>query len=512
MRILPGICRRLTHLSLILCSAMAFGCDGLAAGQTLWIRLSAPVSSYSSKPGDTVNAVLTQAVICDDGVVFPVGTRIAGVVHSVRKVGWGIYHETAALNIQFDQAVVAQDPAVPITASVIEVENAREQVINGTIQGIRSSDTPEGRINSRLRHLPAWNPYSDLGLIVYKAAFPIFPEPEIYYPAGTDLLIKLTHPIHAVALQPAIPADVPVETSGELDVEREASSLPSRSTTPSMVEADVVNLVFLGSRQQVQDAFEQAGWNTSDAFGRRAFMHTFYAFLNNSSYDQAPMTTLLLDGRAPDMNWQKSLNSYNRRDHLRIWQWLETPDSEAVWLASSTHDTRATISVKHHDFVHHIAPDIDDERSTVIRDLELAGCVSSVHFLPRPRMSNLTQNANGDMVRTDGGLAVLQLTECHPLVPGLSSSTAGTNFKPGNHLFRYMRKQILTFRSDIWRANIIYGAYDLTRMSIEALRHHPIPLPSEQAKADAGPLQHDVKPPTEQAKADAKPVKRGGSQ
>ena len=59
------------------------------------------------------------------------------------------------------------------------------------IQGIRSSDTPEGRINSRLRHLPTWNPYSDLGLIVYKATFPIFPEPEIYLPEGTDLRLKL---------------------------------------------------------------------------------------------------------------------------------------------------------------------------------------------------------------------------------------------------------------------------------------------------------------------------------
>ena len=39
------------------------------------------------------------------------------------------------------------------------------------------------------------------------------------------------------------------------------------------------------------------------------------------------MKTLLLDGKPADMNWQKSLNSYNRRDHLRMWQWSETSDS-----------------------------------------------------------------------------------------------------------------------------------------------------------------------------------------
>src|SRR5271169_5264976 len=93
-----------------------------------------------------------------------------------------------------------------MSAAVVEVENAREQVSKGVIQGIRSSDTPEGRINSRLIHLPTYNPYSDLGLIVYKATFPIFPEPEIYFPAGTDLRIKLIQPVRSIStvLAPAI--------------------------------------------------------------------------------------------------------------------------------------------------------------------------------------------------------------------------------------------------------------------------------------------------------------------
>ena len=139
--------------------------------------------------------------------------------------------------------------------------------------------------------------------------------------------------------------------------------------------------------------------------------------------------------------------------------------------------------------MHHIAPDIDDERSTVIRDLELTGCVRSVHLMPRPGVSNFTQNANGDAIRTDGELAIVQLKQCEPVVPGLPSTTAGTNFKAGNHVFRYVRKQILTFRSDIWRANIIYGVYDLGRMTFTAMRRHPALPATQQAKADTKPVQ-----------------------
>src|SRR5579862_3800930 len=186
----------------------AFCCDQIPAAQPVWIRLSSPVSTYTAKPGDVVQGVLTEAIACDGDTEFPLGTHVSGVVHSVHKVGWGFVHETATLTIEFNQLQGRTGEAVNISAQVAEVENAREQVTaKGTIQGIRSSDTPEGRINSRLIHRPTWNPYSDLGLIVYKATFPIFPEPEIYLPAGTDIRLKLQAPIAAPPAVPQPPVD-----------------------------------------------------------------------------------------------------------------------------------------------------------------------------------------------------------------------------------------------------------------------------------------------------------------
>ncbi len=485
MRVTPGARRRLAPLLLLFCSTFALACESLPAGQTLWIRLSSPISSYNAKAGDTVRAVLIEAVICGSGEIFPVGTGVDGRVVSVRKVGWGVRHETADLQIQFDRVIPREGSPVKMSAAVMEVENAREQVSKGVIQGVRSSDTPQGRINSRLRHLPTWNPYSDVGLIVFKAAFPIFPEPEIYFPSGTDLRIKLTEPITGLATKPESLPDPSMESAvdqrDDSEFESLAQSLPQHSTTIKMVDADVVNLVFVGSRQEVESAFQQAGWSPSDAFNRKSFFRDFYSFLNNSGYAQAPMRPFLLDGKPADMNWQKSLNSYARRDHLRMWQWSGPEDSETVWVSSSTHDTGATLSLEHRQFVHHITSDIDEERSKVIRDLNVAGCVKAVHLVPRPRMATISQNSTGDLVTTDGALAVVELKECQPMVPGLASETASARFRPGNHVFRYFRRQILAFRSDIWRANIIYGAYDLTRMTIVAWRHHSASTRQENA-------------------------------
>lgn len=121
--------------------------------------------------------------------------------------------------------------------------------------------------------------------------------------------------------------------------------------------------------------------------------------------------------------------------------------------------------------MHHISPDIDEERSKVVRDLTAAGCVQAVHLVPRPGVPNLTQNSNGDPVKTDGALAVVELKDCQSPAPELASVSTSPPYKPGNRVFRYFRRQILTFRSDIWRANIIYGVYDLGHMSFVALKH-----------------------------------------
>jgi LssY C-terminus len=486
MRILLGAARGLALLYLISTAALALGCDQLAAGQSLWIRLAGPISTYSAQVGDPVRAILTQDVVCGTEIVLPMGTPVEGVVRSKHKVGWGIRHETAALDLEFNRAILGPDSTMQMTARVEEVENAREQVKNGVIHGVMSSDTFQGRINSRLIHLPTWNPYSDLGLIVYKATFPIFPEPEIFYPSGTDMHLKTTAPIALPNMAASGMTESELPDSPQLDAL--VQQLPRRSTTLKAVDADVVNLVFLGSQEEVQAAFVTAGWRNADPVSRHSFAHNFYALLNNSGYAQEPMMTLLLNGKPEDMNWQKSLNSYGRRDHIRIWQWTPEGATEPVWVSSSTHDTGAVLSVKYKGFVHHIAPDIDNERAKVIRDLSFAGCLKSVTYVDRPGISTITQNATGDLMRTDGSIAVLELKDCQPVSPELAADSSNSRFKPGNHAFRYIRRQILTFRNDIWRANIVYGIYDLGRMAVAAMRH-PLPPVDIEAKPTVSSYQ-----------------------
>ncbi|HEY8996523.1 MAG TPA: LssY C-terminal domain-containing protein, partial [Edaphobacter sp.] len=444
-------------------------CDELAKGQTLWVRLSTPISTYTAKAGDPVHAVLTRDAICGGDVVLPMGTPLTGVVRSLRKVGLGFRHETASLELEFTGAS-PRGELIPLKARVDEVENARESIKNGVIQGVRSSDTFQGRINSRLIHLPTWNPYSDPVLIVFKSAFPVFPEPEIYYPAGTDMRLSTTEPLSIASTREAEP-----DTESTAQMERIVREMPVRVKTKEAVNADLINIVFIGDREQVESAFQSAGWDSSDEVSRRAVMHNLYALLNHSGYSRQPMTTFYLDGTPEDMNWQKSLNSYDRRDHLRIWRWQSQDESgRQMWISSSTHDTGAVLAVKHKGFMHHIDSDVDEERETVLRDLTFAGCVDSVSYVPRPSVQNQMRNATGDEMRTDGDVALITLKQCKPAMANeVAASQQVNTYRPGNRFYRFARRQVLTFRNDIFRANIIYGAYDGGRMAFTAMRRRP---------------------------------------
>src|SRR5215472_4230633 len=101
--IASGISRALVFL--FCTSRVAVAWDQIPAGETFWIRLTDPVSSFKSAPGSRVRAILAQSPQCDGVPIFPPSTVVEGVVKSVRSVGLGFAHETARLDLQFGQLI-----------------------------------------------------------------------------------------------------------------------------------------------------------------------------------------------------------------------------------------------------------------------------------------------------------------------------------------------------------------------------------------------------------------------
>jgi len=449
-------------------------CNSLETGDVLWVRLLEPLSSYSGKVGDQVRAMVIESPACAGAEKIPAGAIVEGKIARVRRVGMGLIHETASIRIEFGALKLDGETEIPVAARVLEIDNAREIVKDGTIHGVNATDTPQGRITSRLKHLPTWNPYSDLTLLAYRAAFPMFPEPEIYFPRGSDLKLEMTAesplPLRgALEIRENTP-DAPDEIEKAV-MEIISPALPQRTTTASGQSADIVNVALLGTEAQMEAAFRAAGWKTGDVMSTRSVMRQVHAFLSFNNYPNEPITTQLLDGEKVSSTWQKSLDSYAKREHLRVWRRGDLIEGQTVWLGAMTRETGAALSVRRHKFIHHIDAEMDNGRAILVRDLNLAGCVAAVYAVQRPQMTHSAMNSTGDAMRTDGSLAVVQLRDCeNPLFMQADHQLAVAT-RPRSKLARYLRMQILSFRSDLIRGNILYGAFDLTRMVLRARRN-----------------------------------------
>lgn len=439
----------------------------------MWVRLLQPVSSYSGKAGDKVRAMVIESPTCAGAEEITAGTAAEGEIKSVRRVGIGLVHETAVLRVDFDHLMTKNGKKIEISARVVEIDNARETVKNSVIRGVNATDTPQGRITSRLKHLPTWNPYGDLTLLAFRAAFPVFPEPEIYLPRGTDVKLELATEFRVPEEMRGMARAGTANEIGRATMEIAAPSLPERTTTRHGQPADFVNVALVGTAEQMDQAFHAAGWQHGDPTSAQSVLRELHAFLAFKNYPEAPISRQLLEGAPVSATWEKSLDSYEKREHLRVWARSDVIGGQTVWLGAMTRETGATLSVKQHKFIHHVEADVDAGRGMLLRDLSLVGCVASVYYVERPGMERAAMNATGDAMRTDGSLAVAQLKGCeNPVFEQQVADAPTVAARPHSKFVRYVRMQVLSFKSDVVRGNIVYGMFDLTRTAIRARRNH----------------------------------------
>lgn len=114
--------------------------------------------------------------------------------------------------------------------------------------------------------------------------------------------------------------------------------IPRYTTTGDGLPGDPVNLVLMGTLQQLRSAFATAGWSEADQLGVTSSWRMIVAFVCNSSYPAAPFSTLCLFGRGQDIGFQKAIDdSPRKRHHIRFWALAlahaeETVGTAAFWL------------------------------------------------------------------------------------------------------------------------------------------------------------------------------------
>jgi hypothetical protein len=441
-------------------ASVAVAAAEIPAGTALSVRQQGTVGTRFSKVGDPISAVLLAPVLDHDRTILPAGSELAGRVTMVQAMGLGFKHRSASLALDFDTLRLADGTEVPIDARLKRVETAREWV------------DPDGRIHgigpvavSASLAVNAWRvmisaPVLGTSILAVKLVFAPAPDTEIAFAQGTEYRLELVRPLTIEDRNVSSlgrPTDL---LSRELRIETRATmeALPSqRVKRVSGAPADLVNLVLVGSAGGVTRAFQAAGWSTSDRKAAGSIMRSYFSIALRQGYQNAPMATMMLDGNRSDIALEKSLDTFARRHHVRVWWRTLNEEGESVWVAAATEDTGITFSAREGSFTHVIDGDVDAERTKVADDLLYTGCVSEAGLLERHNLPANLKNGTGTKLRTDGRVAVLRINGCEQprVMPGASPPEKTS----------VARSLASALRSELIRSNFISIAYNGVRLT-----------------------------------------------
>jgi LssY-like putative type I secretion system component LssY len=387
---------------LLLAAAGMLAAASIPSGTQIQIRLTTALKTATDKANQPFEAVVIAPVVAGGRITMAAGAKVSGHIKAVTAANQA--DDQAVLSLAFDQISDGGRKA-SLAAKLVSVDNARESLdADGKLTGIKASETGSGRMDQGINKVT--QKYPGLGDLLNTVKQTVVKETDanIDYEPGVEMTIELTKALEwtggasAFNVKAIQPEDVLVRMVSVQPL-RTMSEKPPR---PS----DITNMILLGSQQQIEAAFEKAGWSTAARLNSMSKLETFRALTEERGYKEAPVSTLLLDGVPPDLVYQKQNDTFAARHHLRIWHRPGKFNGQDIWLCSATHDTGIDFSQQDRTFIHKIDPQVDRERAKVVNDLLFTGVVRGLSLVGRDVPAGL-YNATGDAIETDGGVAVI---------------------------------------------------------------------------------------------------------
>lgn len=376
----------------------------MPAGTDLYLRLKTPVSTTSSHLDEAVNAEVERSVRESGSIAIPVGAIVSG--HIARLVPSSSPTDRARLLLRFDMLKLPGQSPIPVECRVNNVSNSREKVLSdGTIQGVLANELPVTLLNSAIEKLEKRAGSSQ----TQQSGGRWFGSPDtgINFPSGTEFSVVLEKPLRISGhFKPMFASQIPDNL--ERVVKQLLAQAPRRVVSKKGTKGGPVNLVLIGSREEIRTAFEKAGWTAAQDKNANSLWKTFEAVVKGKGYDAAPMSTLYLYGQPEEMAFEKMLNTFTKRHHLRIWKApVAAPGGRPIWLVVANHDNG--FDIRPGVISHSVDPRVDLERAKVGADLGMTGFVAAEDLMTpaRPVYSGLT--ATGGKWESDGKVLIVDM-------------------------------------------------------------------------------------------------------
>lgn len=202
-----------------------------------------------------------------------------------------------------------------------------------------------------------------------------------------------------------------------------------RTRTSDGLLGDPVNLGLLGSEEQLHTAMVAAGWTRADDLTLRSASKIVASTVLRRSYNEAPVSPLMLFGRNQDFAYQQEVKGNPaKRHHVRFWRcpegWLLPGGHSTDWLAAGTYDRAVGFSLFTLQITHKIDENTDVERDHIVTTMTDADPLASVSVLRDFATGYHSRNGGGDTIVTDGDLPIIDLRAITPTDAAYRASAA----------------------------------------------------------------------------------------
>ena len=455
----------------------------LPAGTALEARLSGATGSRISRSGDPIEATIIAPVSVGGRILVPQGSKLLGSITNVSAVGLGLKHSTASVTYNFQTLVLPDGAAVSVSARTVEIDTAKEHVDElGTVTGIPPIASLSSALTFYVVPLLIVNPPIGVPIWGVKSVVAPSANPEIRFPKGTELILRLS----ATA---ALPAPIgafgpPMQSFTRRDLTDVEQLLKNSAQRAQMGgrPSDMVNVLLMGSRSQLDRAFYASGWVQAQRKSPIALYRMYLALAKRIGYPRAPMNALMLNQLPTAFVQQKGLNTVQKRHHVRVWQY---PGRTEIWLAAAAEDVGFRFRMMH--WTHSTDPNIDSERAKVVNDLAFVGCVQAAGLLSRDS-KDLVQDPTAEYpIVTDGDIAVVRLNDCVDPEPMAGVTETSALSQRGR-----VSRALAFFHDELARSNILFTTYN-TFLFLG--KHRPERQNTHTQVVHGGPRELDWLPP-----------------
>lgn len=210
--------------------------------------------------------------------------------------------------------------------------------------------------------------------------------------------------------------DLPLE-----DLRTTLEQLPCCVTSASgKGEGDPLNVVLVGSADEVLGSLTRAGWSFTHRIDLRTVRREVGAAIAGTAYPVAPVSSLYLFDRKQDVALQRARRSIAQRNHMRLWLAPFTHQKRSVWVGQISRDIGIKATPKSPTLTTHVIdPEVDTTREYLLHSLLAEGFVGHFGFVKGSVASTPEQprrNLTGDPWFSDGMRLVVLLSP-QPIPP-----------------------------------------------------------------------------------------------